>query len=83
MWYGLTTFTVFGCIDRNNFTIIAYKMIVSTLTVLGLLAILAGAVAQRPVPVGQCTQINSCACVYDDGTIVNLAPLERRDGQPG
>lgn len=34
------------------------------------------------VRIGQCTKIDSCSCVYDDGTIVNLRPLERTDGLP-
>ncbi|KAL4222406.1 hypothetical protein ACF0H5_018445 [Mactra antiquata] len=34
------------------------------------------------VPIGTCRKINSCSCYYDDGTIVNLEPLDRKDGKP-
>ncbi|KAH3716853.1 uncharacterized protein LOC127855936 [Dreissena polymorpha] len=32
--------------------------------------------------VGQCTTLTPCACVYDDGVIVNLTSLSRNDGFP-
>ena len=32
--------------------------------------------------VGNCHTIDNCACVYDDGTIVNLTALARVDGKP-
>lgn len=34
------------------------------------------------VPIGQCTKIDACSCVYDQGTIVNLRALESTNGQP-
>ncbi|XP_045170107.2 uncharacterized protein LOC123532653 [Mercenaria mercenaria] len=34
------------------------------------------------VPIGQCTKIDSCSCVYDEGTIVNLTALENTNGVP-
>ena len=34
------------------------------------------------VPIGQCTKINACSCVYDEGTIVDLKDLESKTGQP-
>ncbi|KAL4222407.1 hypothetical protein ACF0H5_018446 [Mactra antiquata] len=35
------------------------------------------------IPIGQCNKNDSCSCVYDDGTIVNLRPLSGRNGVPG
>lgn len=39
--------------------------------------------AESQVPIGICTKVNSCSCVYDDGTIVNLSPLSGEDGKIG
>lgn len=30
---------------------------------------------------GNCTKVSSCKCIFDDGTILDLEPLARQDGQ--
>lgn len=41
-----------------------------------------GVTAPDPIPIGQCTKKDACSCVYDDGTVVNLDPIDRKDGKP-
>lgn len=31
---------------------------------------------------GNCTQVSTCKCIFDDGTVLDLRPLSREDGQP-
>ncbi|XP_053374100.1 uncharacterized protein LOC123531016 [Mercenaria mercenaria] len=47
-----------------------------------LVGLFVGIIAQGPVPIGQCTKIDACSCVYDDGTIVKLQAIDRKDGKP-
>ena len=35
-----------------------------------------------PLPAGNCTQVSACKCIFDDGSVIDLAPLSRNDGQP-
>lgn len=40
------------------------------------------AMAEGQVRIGQCTKNDTCSCIYDDGTIVSLRPLENKNGKP-
>lgn len=79
---GLTCTQIF-LLRIRNFT---HKMSLLSSQVLILLPVVfqlfVGVYAPDPIPIGQCTKINSCSCRYDDGTIVNLEPIDRKDGKP-
>ncbi|XP_053374282.1 uncharacterized protein LOC128546902 isoform X2 [Mercenaria mercenaria] len=53
-----------------------------TLLLVVLAGYVVGIVAHDLLPIRQCTKIDACSCVFDDGTIVNLQALERKDGKP-
>ncbi|XP_053373500.1 uncharacterized protein LOC128546604 [Mercenaria mercenaria] len=56
------------------------------LTVLSLVVvtelIIASDPVPDPVPNGQCAKIDECSCKYDNGAVVNLHALDRKDGKP-